>query len=168
MVLRTPLALLVAAALFTVASRAQCTLHSSPGGSGCGTSTPFGIPTIACVGSPQIGNAAFGVTANVPCTMTASALLLGACRTQPFVIRSPFGVGGFCGPAEAVCALFVDETAAIVVSGTPRAGGANFAVPVPNDPLLVGVRFCAQEFNLCAMPGGACIGASNAIAIRPL
>lgn len=168
MVPRTSLAVLFATALLTVAGRAQCTLHSSPGGSGCGTATPWGIPTITCVGSPQLGNAAFGVTANVPCAMTASALLLGPCRVQPFVIRSPFGVGGFCGPAEALCALFVDAASSIVVPGTPRTGGATFAVPVPNDPRIVGVLFCAQEFNLCTIQGGACIGASNAIAIRPI
>lgn len=168
MLRHTALLALGTALLIAAVTRAQCTLHSSPGGSGCGTSTPFGIPTITCVGSPQLGNAAFGVTANVPCVMTVSALLLGPCRAQPFVIRSPFGVGGFCGPAEALCALFVDAATSIVVPGTPRTGGAAFAVPVPNDPRIVGALFCAQEFNLCTMPGGACIGASNAIAIRPI
>ncbi len=144
---------------------AQCTLLSSPGGSGCGWSTPFGIPTIQCVGSPQLGNQSFAITANVPCPMVVSALMLGACRSAPLVIRSPFGVGGFCGPAEAVCALFLDPSAAVLVPGTPRAGGASFAIPVPNDPSLANLGFCAQELNLCAMAGGVCLGASNAISV---
>lgn len=158
---------LLAAGLATSLA-AQCGFVSSPGGSGCGSSTPFGIPTIACAGQPQLGNQSFAVTARVPCAMSASALLLGNCLVTPHLIRGPFGANGFCGPTEAVCALYVDVALSVVIPGTAISGGASFAIPVPNDPGLRSLRFCAQEWNLCTLPTGSCLGASQAISITLL
>jgi hypothetical protein len=140
---------------------------AAPGLNGCGFSTPWGIPTIACVGAPQIGNPSFAVTANVPCAAgapTAALLLVGICRSPSLLIRGPFGAGGFCGPTEAVCALFV-EPVLFTLPGSPRAGGFDFAMPLPNDPGLRGLTACVQEANLCPVQGGACVAASQGIAI---
>ena len=157
-------------AIFFLASvaaplQAQCVNLAPPGGNGCGNSTPFGIPTLTCFGSPQIGNPTFGFTANVPCASSNGTLLIGACRTTPLLITGPFGAGGFCGPTQAVCALFVDPLAMASLPGQVQVGGFVFALPIPNDPRLLGARVCAQEANLCAIPGGFCVGASQGIEI---
>lgn len=144
---------------------AQCRDVGSRGGSGCGLSTPFGIPTLSCVGTPRIGNQSFTMSANVPCNATASLLMVGACLGTPIVIRGPFGAGGFCGPAEAVCAAFVDLTSAIAILGSPQGGSFVFSLPIPNDPALRGVTLCTQEVNVCSLPGGSCVGASHGVAI---
>ncbi|MEZ5965481.1 MAG: hypothetical protein R3F56_16730 [Planctomycetota bacterium] len=144
---------------------AQCLNLGTPGLNGCGTSTPFGIPTLACVGTPTIGNLTFGMTANVPCTFSSGFLLVGACLASPIVIRSGFGPGGFCGPSQAPCAIQVDLATTVAIAGLPRAGGYTFSLPIPNDPRLAGLRVCAQETNLCAITGGGCIAASQGVAL---
>lgn len=144
---------------------AQCRDLGLRGGSGCGLSTPWGIPTMSCSGTPQIGNQAFAMSANVPCTATGAVLMVGACLAAPIVIRGPWGPGGFCGPAEAVCAVFVDLASAVAIPGAPRVGGFTFPLPIPNDASLRGLTVCTQEVNVCAITSGACVGASHGVAI---
>jgi hypothetical protein len=143
---------------------AQCTNVSTPGGSGCGNFTPFGIPTLQCTGSPTMGNPAFGFTANVPCTATFGTLMLGVCRSAPLVFNTGFGSGGLCGPSQAPCALFVD--AAVTLPGVSRAGGFTFSVPIPNLPQLIGLRLCAQNANVCSQL--VCISASQGVSVTVL
>jgi hypothetical protein len=144
---------------------AQCVDLALPGANGCGTSTPFGIPRIACVGAPTIGNAAFAVDAIVPCTASAAALLVGGCLPQAIPIRGPFGNGGFCGPTQAPCLLFVDPAFVWPLTGVAQTGGFRFALPIPNDAGLRGLRICAQEAGVCMPPIGPCIHASQGISI---
>lgn len=157
---------LVYALVFLTASAAsQCVVVGSVGGSGCGVSTPFGIPRVTCNSQPVLGNAAFAVDAAVPCPASAGILLIGACLPQAQVIRGPFGFGGFCGPTESVCALFVDPQGAIAISGFVTPGGYSFPLPIPNDPGLAGLRLCAQQAGLCSFAQGSCIHASHGMQI---
>lgn len=147
---------------------AQCTIYGSPGGSGCGSSTPWGIPTIRCSGAPTVGNQSYAIEASIPCQTTAPMLMLGGCLPVPYRITGPFGAGGFCGPTEASCLLFVGPSifAAVPGSSTTPPYGFRFALPIPADPALRGSAVCAQLFTFCATTGGACIGASHGLFVQ--
>ena len=147
---------------------AQCTLFGSPGGSGCGFSTPWGIPTIRCSGAPTVGNQSYAIEASIPCQTAAPLLMLGSCQPTPLRIGGPFGAGGFCGPTEASCLLFVGPSIYAGVPGVSTAppSGFRFALPIPADPALRGGIVCAQMFTLCATTGGACIGASHGLSVQ--
>jgi hypothetical protein len=157
-----PLTLLLAT---SIPLAAQCADVAPRGGNGCGFFTPFGIPVLNCAGAPRIGNGAFALDVSLPCLGSAGTLLLGGCRPTSWVIRSGFGAGGFCGPTEAVCALFVDENALVALPGLGRTGGFTFPLPIPNDPRLVGVRVCAQGVSLCPLGASTCVAASQGVAV---
>jgi hypothetical protein len=152
----------------TTHATAQCTLFGSVGGSGCGFSTPWGIPSIRCSGAPTVGNAGFAIEANIPCQTTTPLLMLGSCQPVPIRITGPFGAGGFCGPTEATCLLFVGPSIFAAASGTSTTppNGFSFALPIPSDPALRGGVVCAQLFTFCATTGGACLGASHGISVQ--
>ncbi len=155
---------LVACAVLGASLAAQCANVTSPGGSGCGGFTPFGIPISNCSGAPAIGNAAFALHTTAPCfgTATGAVLLVGVCRAAPIVFTTGFGPGGLCGPSQATCALFVD--ALTVLPGVPSsAGGYSFAAPIPALPQLVGLRLCVQSAVFCS--GTPCTAASNAVSV---
>jgi hypothetical protein len=157
----------VAAASLVAVARAQCTNLGIPQASGCGNSTPFEIPTISCSGSPTLGNAAFAVGAIVPCASSAPILVVGTCLPSPAPLSGPFGVGGFCGPAMSLCIPWVGPTIYGAVPGvavTPPLFWT-FPIPIPNDPTVQGANVCIQEANLCGIPGGFCIGASQGISV---
>jgi hypothetical protein len=147
---------------------AQCTPYGSIGGSGCGFSTPWGIPTIRCAGAPTVGNQSYAIEANIPCQTATPILMLGGCLATPYRIPGPFGAGGFCGPTEASCLLFVGPAIYASVAGvsTTPPYGFRFALPIPADPALRGSVVCAQLFAPCAIPGGACLGASHGLFVQ--
>jgi hypothetical protein len=61
--------------------------------------------------------------------------------------------------------VFVDLASAVAIPGAPRVGGFTFPLPIPNDASLRGLTVCTQEVNVCAIMGGACVGASHGVAI---
>jgi hypothetical protein len=158
----------LACAFWAAPASAQCTLYGSPGGSGCGFSTPWGIPTIRCSGAPTVGNQSYAIEANIPCQTTAPMLMLGSCLAPPYRIGGPFGAGGFCGPTEASCLLFIGPRIYAGVPGVSTAppSGFRFALPIPADPALRGGVVCAQLFTLCATMGGTCLGASHGLFVQ--
>ncbi len=158
----------MAAASLVAGVQAQCTNLATPGLNGCGNSTPFGIPTIMCGGSPTVGNAAFAVTGTTPCQTTVPVLLIGTCLPAPILITGPFGAGGFCGPSMAPCLAFVGPTIYAAVLGAVQAPPNIwiYALPIPNDPTIQGATVCIQQANLCAFAiGGQCLGASQGISV---
>ncbi len=153
---------LVSFALVVVAAAplaAQCVNAGLPFGSGCGHSTPFGIPVASCAGAPSLGNPTFGFNTTAPCIASGGLLLLGPCLPAPFVFTSGFGPGGLCGPSEATCALFVDPVC--VLTGIAQGSGFLFPAPVPNHPSLVGLQLCVQGANICS--GMGCIAMTQGI-----
>ncbi|HET6204278.1 MAG TPA: hypothetical protein VFI25_15910 [Planctomycetota bacterium] len=150
-------------------ARTQCTNLAVPGLNGCGGFTPFGIPTIACAGTPSVGNASFAVTAVVPCTVSSPTLLVGTCLASPIVVLGPFGAGGFCGPSMARCIAFVGPTIFLALPGIATGlTSFTFPLPIPNDPTLIGASVCVQEVNFCNLGAGQCVGASQGISIAVL
>lgn len=139
--------------LLASSAPAQCANLALPGQSGCGHSTPGGMPAISCAGAPAVGNVAFGVSASIPCLASFPVLPVGTCLPSPLLITGPFGAGGFCGPPTAPCLAFVGLTTFLVLP------------PIPNNPTLAGTTVCVQEANLCLQPGGSCIGASQGLSI---
>ena len=159
----------IAAASLAAGARAQCTNLATPGLNGCGLSTPFGIPTIMCAGSPTVGSATFSVTGNTPCQTSVPVLLIGPCLPAPILITGPFGAGGFCGPTMAFCQRFVGLPIYAAVLGAVLAPPNlwTFTLPIPNDPTLQGATVCIQQVNVCtiAPTTGLCIGASQGISV---
>jgi hypothetical protein len=139
----------------------QCANVSLPWGSGCGLTTPFGIPFLSCVGAPTVGNLSFALTTSAPCVSTCGFLLVGPCLPAPVAFPFGYGAGGMCGPSEAVCLLHVDPCVAL--PGVPTAGGYSFSTPIPNDPGVVGLHLCAQGVPLCsAVP---CLAATQGVSV---
>lgn len=142
---------------------AQCANVSLPGGSGCGPVTPFGIPIVSCSGLPAVGNASFGFNTAAVCFSGLPAvgfLVAGQCLPAPLAL-SGFGPGGFCGPSQAFCALWVNPE--VTLGGTPSGSGFSFPVPIPNSPLLVGAQLCLQGVTICT--GVPCVSLSNAVSV---
>jgi hypothetical protein len=160
MVRRAALALLLSG-LASATSVAQCVNVSVPMGSGCGFSTPFGIPVVSCTGAPSIGNASFGFTTSTPCpgVPTAGALLVGTCLPSPIQFLDGPSTG-LC-ISQAVCALWVSPI--VFLTGLPQAGGFAFPTPIPNDPQLVGLQLCVQGAHTCS--GLSCLSATNAVGV---
>ena len=160
MFLRAAVSLLSALVASTPVS-AQCVAHSFPMGSGCGYSTPWGIPVASCSGAPSIGSASFGFTTTAPCigVPVAGVLLVGLCLPAPLVFTSGAATG-LC-VSEAVCALYVNPI--VMLPGLPQAGGFAFSTPIPNDPQLVGLQLCVQGAHTCS--GLPCLSGTNAIRV---
>lgn len=139
----------------------QCTYVSFPMGSGCGSSTPWGIPVVSCSGVPSLGNGSFGFTTTAPCVgvPVVGLLLVGVCLPAPIVFTSG-AASGLC-VSEAVCALHVN--AIVMLPGFPMAGGFGFSTPIPNDPLLVGLQLCVQGAHTCS--GLPCVSGTNALRV---
>jgi hypothetical protein len=147
----------------TVPALAQCVPQSWPMGSGCGFSTPWGVPIAQCTGQPTIGNAAFGFTSSTQCVgaPVTAILLVGTCLTPPVLFTNPSS--GLC-LSEAVCALHVNPIA--VVPGVLQGGSFAYATPIPNVPQFVGLQVCVQSAHWCT--GLPCIMASNAVRVTLL
>jgi hypothetical protein len=153
-------AALLLAVLAPTHAVAQC-VYSTPGATGCGPSSPFWIPMISCNGAPSIGNPTFGVTTSTPCigTPNAGLLLVGACLPAPIQFTSGPATG-LC-VAEAFCALYLDPC--VVLMGTLSSGGFTYSLPVPNNPLFVGIQLCMQGVHTCT--GMSCVGATNNVRV---
>lgn len=140
---------------------AQCALQSFPMGSGCGYSTPWGIPVVSCSGVPSIGNAGFGFTTTAPCigVPVVGLLLVGVCLPSPVVFTNG-PASGLC-VSEAVCALFVDTV--VMLPGVAQAGGFAFSTPVPSAPQLIGLQLCVQGAHTCS--GLPCVSGTNSVRV---
>lgn len=143
---------------------AQCATLGTPGQTGCGLGANS-APAIACLGSPTLGNAAFGVTGTVTCVPSFPFLLVGSCASPPVPIPGPFGTDGFCGPSAGGCLAFVGPTFFFAVPGAISSTGFFFPLPIPNDPTLLGATACAQEVHLCILFVGSCLAVSNGISV---
>lgn len=154
------LASLLVAVVGAASTSAQCVNHSAPWGSGCGYSTPFGIPVASCNGAPSIGNASFGFTTTAPCVGVPvfGVLLVGFCLPSPIQFTNPSS--GLC-VAESFCALYVN--AVVMLPGLPSAGAFAYSTPIPNDPQLVGLQLCVQGAHTCS--GLSCLSGTNAIGV---
>jgi hypothetical protein len=139
------------------AARAQC---ASIAGTGCG---PLGtVPNLFCVGSPTVGNASFGFSATL--LGSPSFLYVGLCASSPFSISAP----GLCPPPSGPCVVGLDPAALFPVYGIgfPM---VFFALPIPNDPALVGATVCAQEVGFqSSILFGTCMALSVAVSITVL
>lgn len=156
-------AALLLAALTSAPLAAQCSF-STPMATGCGYSSPFAIPTIACNGAPVVGNQSFALTTTAPCVGTPSGglLLIGACLATPIqILDGP--ATGIC-VAQAFCARYLDPC--VVLVGTPTSGGFSYHLPIPADPLLVGLQVCMQGVHTCT--GLSCVAATNSAQVRVL
>lgn len=160
MFLRVAALLLLALAVAAPLS-AQCVPYTFPMGSGCGYTTPWGIPVASCSGTPSIGNASFGFTTTAPCigVPVAGVLLVGFCRPTPLLFTSG-ATSGLC-VSEAVCALHVNPV--VFLTGLPQAGGFAFTAPIPNSPQLVGLQLCVQGAHTCS--GLPCLSGTNAVRV---
>lgn len=116
---------------------------------------PYGTGTPGCAGfemavasaTPSIGNAFFGVHGDRAPSGTLGILLVT--NVQDFSGSDPFGIGvklhvGFFGASEAY------GFDAVANSG----GAAQVALPLPNNPSLVGLGYFAQF--VWAWPGSTC------------
>jgi hypothetical protein len=139
---------------------AQC-VFSPPGGSGCGISTPFLIPTIACSGAPSIGNQSFALTTTAPCVGSPSSglLLIGNCLPSPIQFTDGPATG-LC-VAQAFCALYLDPC--VVLIGAPTGSGFAYQLPVPANPQFVGLQLCVQGAHTCT--GLSCVSATNNVQV---
>jgi hypothetical protein len=142
--------------LAAVPAAAQCTF-STPMASGCGHSSPFGIPVIGCNSAPLVGNQSFAITTTAPCigSPTAGLLLIGNCLPAPIqILNGP--ATGIC-VAEAFCALYLDPC--VVLVGASTGGGFRYDLPIPAIPQLAGLQLCLQGAHTCT--GMSCIAATN-------
>ena len=146
---------------------AQCTVLGTPGQTGCGLGSNS-APEVACLGSPTLGNAAFGVTATVACMPASPFLFVGTCASPPVPIPGPFGTNAFCGPSAGGCLAFVGPTFFFAVPGVVSSTGFFFPLPIPNDPILLGATACAQEVHLCILFVGSCLAVSNGLSVTIL
>lgn len=120
--------------------------------SGQGSPTTFGTPTIGVVGSPQVGNAGFQLTAGnvAPFGLSLVALDVG------------FLLPGVPVPGAApTLALYANPTFVGTVLNAPN-GTASFPFPLPPSNALVGTPIAAQYFDLdVALPYALPLGSSR-------
>jgi hypothetical protein len=145
-------------------SAAQCTPLGTPGQTGCGLSATT-ANTLICTDVPTIGNANFAINTIVQCNPGPPLLLIGPCLPAPIAVPGPYGTNGFCGPSAAGCFAYVGPSIFLALPGTPSALGFWFALPIPNDPSLIGGTVCVQEVNFCILFVGQCLAVSNGMSI---
>src|SRR5262245_13587450 len=150
--------------LLAPSSAAQCTPLGTPGQTGCGLSATT-ANQLLCVDVPTVGNPNFAINTIVQCNPGPPLLLIGPCLPTPIAVPGPYGTNGFCGPSAAGCFAYVGPNIFLALPGTPSALGFWFALPIPNDPTLIGGTVCVQEVNFCILFVGQCLAVSNGMSI---
>lgn len=120
--------------------------------SGVASPTSLGTPAIATAGLPQLGNAAFQITATgmIPGGISLLALDVGALLPGVPVPGAP-----------ATLLLYASPTFVATVLNSP-AGGAAFAFPMPALNVLAGTNLAAQYFDLdITLPYALPLGSSR-------
>jgi len=146
-------------------ARAQCADLGTPALTGCGAGS-F-APTLFCNDTPSIGNPNFHAIGGIGAIGGPGILILGPCPA-PTPVTGPFGTFGFCPPAPQGCIAFVDPAVSVLLVGLPGGASNFYPLPIPNDPLLVGAVFCAQQVYPAILAIGLCIEVSNGIEITVL
>jgi hypothetical protein len=132
-----------------------------PFGEGCTGSNGMNPVADARGGAPAVGNAQFTTRVSRLPVFGLGVHLLGLSNTTVFGVPLPLDLGIAGAPG---CQLRVSLTV-LSVSAAGANGIASFALPIPNDPTLVGGNLYSQwlSIDLAANPGG--LVTSNALAI---
>lgn len=150
-----------------ISSPAQVTYLGTPGFSGC---APAGgiAPTLTISSNAVQLGLTFDPAYWTPYGTGLALLFVGNCASAPYgAVPTPPA----CPPSPSGCFLYFDSTGPVMVFALfPGAlfFSMQFLIPIPADPALVGLQFCAQGFSTTGPGFTGCIAASNGLSITIL